>query len=260
MKKLISTFIIFCLNISINYAQNTGITFLQDYAYTKVVIVSATQQWTPTNITLNKGDSVTIYCDGIASTDGASDVNGAYWFGPDGNGRDVSNQAHPMPSAPGQSVIGKIGDSGQPFFIGKHVSFVLDTTGTLILGYNDNQLFDNYGYYVAFINIKSGSPTKVGVNNKTITNYSLSQNYPNPFNPSTNINYTMPATAKVQIRIYDINGNLINNLVDNIESAGNHVAQWNGKNQNGTTVASGAYFYQIQIGDFVQAKKMILLK
>ena len=109
---------------------------------------------------------------------------------------------------------------------------------------------------IAFLN------STTGVNNKTTipVNYSLSQNYPNPFNPSTVIRYSLPAAEKVVIKIYDIMGREIRTLVNEEKNAGTYTSEWNGRNSNGTTVSSGIYLYRIQAGNFVEARKMTLVK
>ncbi|MBK9228541.1 MAG: T9SS type A sorting domain-containing protein [Ignavibacteria bacterium] len=85
--------------------------------------------------------------------------------------------------------------------------------------------------------------------------YKLSQNYPNPFNPSTRINFNLPAFSKVKLSVYDIQGKLIEVLVDGQLSAGSYEAVWNaGANP------SGAYFYSIETGDWSSSNKMILMK
>ena len=90
--------------------------------------------------------------------------------------------------------------------------------------------------------------------------YQLQQNYPNPFNPSTKIEYSISEPSIVRINIYNINGELIKELINEEKNNGNYSVIWNGKDNKGIIVASGTYFYQIQVGDYVQAKKMILLK
>jgi hypothetical protein len=91
-------------------------------------------------------------------------------------------------------------------------------------------------------------------------NYKLSQNYPNPFNPSTTIEYEISKPENVKINIYDVTGRLLKEIVNEQRNTGKYSIVWNGKDSSGNTVASGNYFYQIISGDFVQAKKMILLK
>ena len=90
--------------------------------------------------------------------------------------------------------------------------------------------------------------------------YSLHQNYPNPFNPVTTLTYELPKDSFVDVTVYDILGNVINDLVNTNQSSGYRSIQWNGKNNQGESVSAGLYLYTIHTGDFVDTKKMILLK
>jgi hypothetical protein len=85
--------------------------------------------------------------------------------------------------------------------------------------------------------------------------YSLFQNYPNPFNPVTNIKYQIQKTGLVTLKIYDVTGREIKALVNEVKSPGSYVVTF-----NGIELASGVYFYRIQVGDFVQVRKMVLIK
>ncbi|MDP2303817.1 MAG: T9SS type A sorting domain-containing protein [Ignavibacteria bacterium] len=85
--------------------------------------------------------------------------------------------------------------------------------------------------------------------------YSLSQNYPNPFNPITKINYTIPQTGLVTIKVFDILGKEITTLVNEEKKSGNHKIEF-----NGSKLSSGIYFYQIKSGSFTATKKLVLLK
>jgi hypothetical protein len=87
------------------------------------------------------------------------------------------------------------------------------------------------------------------------TEYGLGQNYPNPFNPSTTINFQLPEKKHVSLKIYDIRGTLVTNLVDGEMEAGYHSAQW-----NAIGYASGVYFYRFSSGSFVLTKRLLLLK
>ena len=89
----------------------------------------------------------------------------------------------------------------------------------------------------------------------TVAKFILSQNYPNPFNPSTTIRYQIPIMSFVTIKIYDVLGREIETLVNNFKDAGRYEVEL-----NASTLPSGVYFYRIQAGDFIQTKKMILLK
>ncbi len=90
--------------------------------------------------------------------------------------------------------------------------------------------------------------------------FAMSQNYPNPFNPETKIRYQLPKTTKVVIRIFDILGRQTRVLVEDRKEAGFHVATWNARNDDGTRVASGIYYFTISAGEFKMTKKMLLLK
>ncbi len=90
--------------------------------------------------------------------------------------------------------------------------------------------------------------------------FSLHQNYPNPFNPTTAISYQLPAASDVKLKIYNTLGQLVKTLVSQKQSAGNYAVQWNGSNDLGEKVASGIYIYRIQAGDFIQSRKLVLMK
>ena len=122
------------------------------------------------------------------------------------------------------------------------------------LGPNDlaNLNFQNYIYV---------SNTILGSNNENMPNqYLLHQNYPNPFNPITTLRYNVPEKVIVKISIFDISGNPIKTLVNEIKSAGYYYARWDAVNDKGQSVSAGVYFCKIQAGNFVKTKKMILLK
>ena len=87
------------------------------------------------------------------------------------------------------------------------------------------------------------------------TEYALEQNYPNPFNPATTFRYSIPTQSKVVIKVFDILGNEIATLMDEEKSVGTYELRWNAVN-----LPSGVYFYQLKAGDYVDTKKMILLK
>ncbi len=92
---------------------------------------------------------------------------------------------------------------------------------------------------------------EVGIPDK----YSISQNYPNPFNPSTKIDFELPYDGIVNIVVYDLSGREIVNLVNEIKTAGYYTLQF-----NASDLASGMYFYRIIVGNFVDSKKMLVLK
>ena len=100
-----------------------------------------------------------------------------------------------------------------------------------------------------------------------ITNYELN-NYPNPFNPTTTINYSLKENSKVSLKIYNIKGQKVKTLVNEVFPAGQHSVIWNGKDDLGEPVSSGIYFYKMclhpdssgKAGHFQKVRKMILLR
>ncbi|MAJ43469.1 MAG: hypothetical protein CMF96_01825 [Candidatus Marinimicrobia bacterium] len=85
--------------------------------------------------------------------------------------------------------------------------------------------------------------------------YSLEYPYPNPFNPITNINYSLPKNNKVMLKLYNINGELISTLDNGLKSAGNHTIEWNAEGYQ-----SGVYFVKLDVGEFTQTQKLMLVK
>ncbi len=88
----------------------------------------------------------------------------------------------------------------------------------------------------------------------------MEQNSPNPFNPTTTISYSIPKDDKVELKVYNIKGQLVKTLVNDHLEAGSHKAVWNGDNQSGKNVSSGIYLYRLEAGGRAIARKMLLLK
>ena len=90
---------------------------------------------------------------------------------------------------------------------------------------------------------------------KILSSFTLHQNYPNPFNPSTTIDFTLPKTEYVTLKVYNILGKEVTTLVSKKLNQGNHTYKLEGKN-----LVSGVYYYVIKAGEFQDVKKMILIK
>ncbi len=89
----------------------------------------------------------------------------------------------------------------------------------------------------------------------SVLEFSLYQNYPNPFNPTTTIQYQLPQDAKATLKVYDVLGNEVATLVNEYRVAGRYEIDFDASN-----LSSGIYFYRIQAGNFIETKKMILLR
>jgi len=136
-----------------------------------------------------------------------------------------------------------------------------------IYTYTDNTVTDDetYDYRIADVdydgNKEYHSLQLMGISPASLPiTYVLHQNYPNPFNPITTLSYGLPEDALVSITIYDMMGRIVNNLVSSQQNTGYKSIQWNATNDEGKPVSAGLYLYTIQAGDYIQTKKMVLLK
>ncbi len=142
-----------------------------------------------------------------------------------------------------------------------YINDILNSTSVKI----EPSSFNNYSVdltpYESKIVILSNSPlTEVKEKSQQPLSYKLIQNYPNPFNPTTTIMYEIPNTEKVTLEVYDLLGRRVTTLVNNIQKQGRYHVVWNGRNSFGQTVSSGVYFYRLKSGNFINVKKMIMLK
>ena len=114
-----------------------------------------------------------------------------------------------------------------------------------------------------FPNWRQQNPDPVEENDPAIArDFRLEQNYPNPFNPVTNIEYYCPKPGFVSMKVYDLLGHEMATLVNEVKLPGSYTVQWDARLPGGQAsgVASGVYFYRIQAGNFVDTKRLLLLK
>ncbi len=111
------------------------------------------------------------------------------------------------------------------------------------------------GYYNCIWN----GPTGIDDNNQYPQTFSLSQNYPNPFNPSTKISWQSPVGSHQTLKVYDVLGREVATLVDEYKDAGSYEVEFQSTVGN-RQLASGVYYYQLKVGEFVETMKMILMK
>lgn len=100
----------------------------------------------------------------------------------------------------------------------------------------------------------------IKVNSDLINENKLNQNYPNPFNPSTNISFALPRSSNVRLEIYNVIGQLVRTLLSQNMEAGYYEVSWDSKNNSGKKAAGGIYVYRLIANDFVQTRKMMLLR
>jgi hypothetical protein len=106
-----------------------------------------------------------------------------------------------------------------------------------------------------FYTYSAESILDVDTESEPVLSFGLYQNYPNPFNPNTVISYQLPVTGNVRLKVYDILGNEIATLVNEEKPAGNYDVSFDASN-----LSSGVYLYKLQVKDYTELKKMILLR
>jgi|WetSurMetagenome_2_1015567.scaffolds.fasta_scaffold490202_1 hypothetical protein len=248
MKNMIVTIALILIVTELALAEDIS----RQYAFVgRTFKLDVTQEWTNTGYSVVSGRSYSLILRGVASTNGTSD-----WTGPAGDFEIASGGVgFLLPGWPSMSVIGKIGSSGTAFYVGDQLNFTANVSGTLYLGYNDRSgvFYDNAGYFVAFLT--GDHVTAVDEANQSPTQLSLEQNYPNPFNPSTTIRYSLPNRSHVVLTIFNALGQQVTQLVNDELEAGYHEAKW-----DASSLSSGVYFYRLQVGSFVDTKRLMLLK
>ena len=211
-----------------------------------------------------------------------------YWDSEPDSGYSVDNLA---PAAPlgleGEQIFTPEGlqltwdDNGETDLLGYRVyrgtsSGFVPGSGNLVASPAESELFDGgweweegYYYKVSAVDVHGNESAYALLAPDGLTGDEpaavpdatfLEQNFPNPFNPSTNIAFGLESPQHVSLRIYDTAGRLVRTLVDESMPAGRYEASWNGSDGSGTAAASGVYFYRLSAGDFLETRKMILLR
>ena len=139
---------------------------------------------------------------------------------------------------------------------GEAVTWASDSTGYFTIS---EGLFPHLYFYPRLFQ------TDVTTEIKTINNFGLEQNYPNPFNPSTVLRYEIGDTRLVTLKVYNILGKEVVTLVNKEQSAGSYMVEFNAlalrhSSATANELSSGVYFYKLQSGNFVETKKMLLLR
>jgi hypothetical protein len=139
---------------------------------------------------------------------------------------------------------------------------VTSNSSNIYFGWMDNRRAKGWDIYAKVVD---WNWTKVEEDEEvTLPNaFELYQNYPNPFNPTTTIRFTVEGQRRpirTTLKIHNILGQKMRTLVDELKRAGSYEVIWDGKDDRGKEVASGIYFYQLKAGDFIETKKMLLLR
>ncbi len=121
-----------------------------------------------------------------------------------------------------------------------------DSKGNIWIGYNNG--------YIGLYN-QDGITSILEIESFVPSDYNLTQNYPNPFNPSTTLSYSIPTQGQVELKIYDVLGREVAELINKEQSSGSYEVNFDASN-----LTSGIYFYKLQAGGFVESRKMVLVK
>ncbi len=135
----------------------------------------------------------------------------------------------------------------------KNIEFINENTGVIVgASYNTSVIMrtTDGGGFNSIVNIAP-------INNTEADNFLLSQNYPNPFNPSTKINYEIKSSGFVSLKVFDLLGKEVAQLVNEKQNAGSYVVDFNSSEFN---LPSGIYFYTLNAGEFKETRKMVLIK
>ena len=135
-----------------------------------------------------------------------------------------------------------------------------DSTIHVMRTMQDGKLIaDNNGASSTIYYAKYKFPVLTGVGSRPElvgpSDYTLSQNYPNPFNPTTNIDFTLPVSQRVSLKVYNMLGQEVATIMDGFKEKGSYFVEF-----NASKLASGVYLYKLQAGSFVSTKKMVLVK
>lgn len=169
------------------------------------------------------------------------------------------------PLLPGTGIIGRLYftiDAACP-----ETTIVIDTTTFGFIQKTYFRLTSANGsiefsplYRSGTIDVKLGTGVDDGDNGSLPNAYALGQNFPNPFNPTTEIRFSLPRASHVRLDIYDIMGRNVRTVLDESRAAGTYQVTFDGRSSDGTTLATGIYFYRLTADSFSQSKKMLLLK
>jgi hypothetical protein len=172
----------------------------------------------------------------------------------------------------GTSIYFQVRSSTDPAYMGDW-SIEISTPGSLENYLNDGDRYIQYKVLLETVNpglspvledVTISWSEIVGIDDEynftKPSAFQLLPNYPNPFNPTTTIRYNLPRTSKVVLKIYNLLSQEVQTLVNEKQTAGEKSVVWDGRNYFGQQVSSGIYIYQIQAGNYVHRRKMILIR
>lgn len=172
------------------------------------------------------------------------------------------NDAAPLP--PGSGLLAHLHFTIAPDAPGIPVPIVAEDYLSFTTTYINLTVADGSQQIIPFFSpglVQILIPTDVGETDLTLpTQYLLGQNYPNPFNPDTTIPFSLPHPERVKLELFNVLGHQVRTLVDKTLPAGDYEILFDGRNEQGSILASGVYYYRLTAGSVSNSSKMLLLK
>ena len=168
------------------------------------------------------------------------------------NGTSLVQMTYTTSSGPYGAVVSNIHGNAHVMMSGFSFALIRD---------NDlNGTMDRTAFLYRILNWLGPTMGTIDPVGDPVLHNSLAQNYPNPFNPQTSIAFSLKQRSNVSLKIYDVAGALVRELVNEARAAGSYSVKWDGRDERGQQAASGVYFYKLVAGEFTSTKKMVLLK
>lgn len=168
-------------------------------------------------------------------------------------GTSVMQMGYGTPAATNGAVVSKFTGNARVFLSGFSLIYIRDDEAD---GYLDRAVY----LHRILRNMNVGSPG-IPTQAPLVFVDQLEQNYPNPFNPQTTIAFSLKERARVRVDVFNVAGQLVKTLLDETRPAGSHQdVRWDGRDAGNRPAASGVYFYRLSAGDFLETRKMVLLK
>ncbi len=187
----------------------------------------------------------------------------------------IANQLNGVISYPNLTLTWQEPQESDYECLGFNVYKAINDSEYSLLGYTENNEYvdvlnngENYFYRVeavysigtSFLSEVYTCSTGANDNNQTALVTKLNGNYPNPFNPVTNISYSISGKTHVKVDIFNIRGQHVQSLVNEIQPTGNYVVSWEGLNKDGEECASGLYLYKLETDNSISMRKAMLIK
>jgi hypothetical protein len=159
------------------------------------------------------------------------------------------------------SLLHPVGSgSGTTYFFISSDEVIVDSIRLYMHAEDSGELLHEIFTPVYYFYTDSTNLSLTDINFAVLKTINLHQNFPNPFNPSTKIEYSIPNNSQVNIIIYDLMGKEVKTLVNDTKKVGQYQVKWSGTDDSGQSVSGGIYFYKLQAGDFIQTRKMVLMR